>query len=85
MHHLLAAESWTDSLLERGVIGVFVVLLILGIVVPKFVADRETKRADAAEERERQMRDKIDDKILPLLAEVARELAESTEARRRER
>lgn len=85
MLHLLAAEDWTNSLLERGVIGVFALLLIVGLLVPKYVADRERERADAAEERERQMRDKIEDKYLPLLADVARELAEFVELRRRDK
>lgn len=79
------ASPWTDALLERGVIGIFVVLLIIGVVVPKYWVDRETRRADAAEERERLMRDKIEEKYLPLLSEVARELAEFVELRRRER
>lgn len=85
MHHLFAAEDWTTLLDKYGAVGLLAALVIFGVLVPRFIADRETKRADAAEERERLMRDKVEEKILPLLADVARELAEFVELRRRER
>lgn len=83
---VLAAETdWTKPLVDIGIAGVLLVLFILGIVTSGKHLDRMERRAEAAETREREMRDRIDDKILPLLGDVARELKDLADTRRRGR
>lgn len=80
-----AAEGSTDwiALADRwGFPAVFIALFLAGIITTGRALDRMEARATAAEQREQALRDKLDDRIIPLLTELTRELAESTAARK---
>lgn len=82
---VLAAESSTDwiALADRwGFPAIFVTLFLAGIITTGRAFERERADRLAAEAREQALRDKLDDRIIPLLTELTRELAESTAARK---
>ena len=83
---MILAESsdWT-GLAQYGVLGMVVLAFLAGRIVAGYQYDRMEKRAEAAEQREREMRDRLDDKLLPLMTETARLLTELLDERRRQR
>lgn len=75
-----AQEGWIEFA-QFGLAGLFLALFVAGVVVRGKQLEKTEERAERAENREREMRDKLEDRILPLLADVARELAESNRRR----
>jgi hypothetical protein len=76
------STDWTDFA-QFGAVGLFLALFVAGVVVRGKQLEKAEERAERAENREREMRDKLEDRVLPLLVEVARELAESNRRRTR--
>ncbi len=55
------------SLLQYGILGILVIALFVGWVVPKHVNDRDRARADRLEAENAALRDRLEKDVIPLL------------------
>lgn len=55
------------ELLQHGVLGFVLIALILGWIVPGKSHDRAVRRADRLEEENKRIRDRVEDKVVPLV------------------
>jgi hypothetical protein len=69
---------------QWGVLGVVIVALITGWLVPGRTHEREIARADRLEQENARLRDRVETKVLPLIHEAIHALQERdpTAARR---
>lgn len=65
------AAEW----LQYGALGLIVVALIFGWLVPGRIYDRAVERADRLETENQQLRDRIENKVVPLVHDAITALA----------
>ena len=59
----VVAERWV----EFGIAGLVILSLMMGWLVPGKVYDKAVERGDRLEAENRQLRDRIEDKVVPLM------------------
>ena len=66
--------SGLEGFLNYGVLGVLVILLVCGLLVPRYVMTQLRKDFDDLKEDYEELRKQIDEKIIPALIEATRAL-----------
>lgn len=56
--------------LQYGVLGLVVLSLIIGWLVPGRIYDRAVKRAERLEEENERLRERMEERVIPLLTRV---------------
>lgn len=74
-----ATTNGLDGLLNYGVLGVLVVLLVFGFLVPRYVLTQLRNDFDDLSSKYDELRKQIDDKIIPALIEATRALNDRRE------
>lgn len=64
-------------LLELGVVGIGLVLFLTGRIHSKSAFERESQRADRLEQENREIRDRVEKDVIPLLIRAADALTRS--------
>lgn len=70
---------------QYGLLGLIIACLIFGWLVPKYVSERETKRAVEAEAKLDAYRTKVEEQIIPLLARTTEAVVQATQVLERDR
>lgn len=76
--HILAdgqTPDWTN-LAQYGILGIVLLLIIFGKLVPGYILERKDKEADLREQRVASLEEKIQERIIPAILECNRLMAE---------